>query len=90
MLAEFLRRFLGQSDSKTVAKDRLQFVLVHDRANISPATLDALKLDLIEVVSKYFDVDRNALGIEVQRHKTTSALVVNLPFKRPRMAREEN
>jgi cell division topological specificity factor len=88
VLAEFLKRFIKQSDSKTIAKDRLQFVLVHDRANITPDTLDALKLDLIEVVSKYFDVDREALGIEVQRHKTTSALVVNLPFRRSKVGKE--
>ena len=77
---------MTQSNSKRIAKDRLQFVLVHDRTHVSPEVLDALKIDLIEVVSKYFEVDRTALEIEVQRHKTTSALVVNLPFKRSKLA----
>ena len=34
------------------AKDRLKLVLIHDRASLSPAMMDNLRRDLVEVISK--------------------------------------
>lgn len=70
-----------------VVKDRLQFILVHDRTQIAPEALDALKLDLIEVFSRYFDLDREGLDIRVRQHTDLSLLVVSLPFRRSKPGR---
>ena len=40
------------SSSRQVAKERLQLVLVHDRAGISPQLLQTLKDEIISVISK--------------------------------------
>ena len=45
------------SSSKQVAKERLRLVLVHDRVNVSPNLLEALKEDLLEVISKYMEIN---------------------------------
>ena len=37
----------NQKTSKEIAKDRLKVVLIHDRANISPEVMQALKNDII-------------------------------------------
>ncbi len=57
------------ADSKDVAKDRLRLVLVHDRSMLPPETLDALRAELIEVVSRYFEVDHATLSMDVQRNQ---------------------
>lgn len=46
----------NQKTSKEIAKDRLKVVLIHDRANISPEVMQALKNDIIEVISHYRDI----------------------------------
>lgn len=48
----------NQKTSKEIAKDRLKVVLIHDRANISPEVMQALKNDIIEVISHYMDINK--------------------------------
>jgi cell division topological specificity factor len=74
------------ADSKNIAKDRLRLVLVHDRSMLPPETLDALRAELVEVVSRYFEVDRTTLSMDVQRTRESWALMVNLPLRRVRSA----
>ena len=46
-----------KKSSGNVAKDRLKFVLVSDRANCSPDTMKLLRDDIIKVISKYMEID---------------------------------
>jgi len=46
MIMGFLKRFFSNGGSKSVAKERLQIVLIHDRADISPEMLDGLRRDI--------------------------------------------
>ena len=48
----------NRKTSKEIAKDRLKVVLIHDRANISPEIMQAIKNDIIEVISHYVDIDK--------------------------------
>ena len=87
--ADIIRKWFKSSDdadSKNVAKDRLRLVLVHDRSMLPPETLDALRAELVEVVSRYFEVDRGTLSMDVQRTRESWALMVNLPLRRARSA----
>ena len=87
VLGEIIWKWLGKgTDSKAVAKDRLRLVLVHDRSMLPPATLDALRADLIEVVSRYFEIDRATLSMDVHRTRESWALSVNFPLRRTRSA----
>ena len=89
VFGEVIRKWFGKgddADSKNVAKDRLRLVLVHDRSMLPPETLDALRNDLIEVVSRYFEVDHATLSMDVQRTRESWALMVNLPLRRARSA----
>lgn len=80
-MLEFISRMLGKesASSKTVAKERLRLVLVHDRASISPAMLNRLRADLIEVISKYMEIDEAALEFNLLQDDTEVALVANIP-----------
>lgn len=83
-MLEFLSRFFGKesSSSKNVAKERLRLVLVHDRSSISPQLLEALKVDLIKVISNYMDIDEEALEVSLDSSENQVALVANIPVKR--------
>ncbi len=78
-------KFLGkEKSSKNVAKDRLKFVLVHDRANCSPEFLEKLKLNLLETISEYMEIDEENLQVNISQTTTDDgqpALVANIPIK---------
>ncbi len=47
---EFLSRLFSVGKSKEVAKERLQLVLIHDRNDIAPEKLEALKVDMVKLL----------------------------------------
>ncbi|MEW6726739.1 cell division topological specificity factor MinE [Desulforudis sp. 1088] len=82
-MLEFLARIFGRdSGSKSVAKERLRLVLVHDRANVSPQLLQLMKADLIKVISNYLEIDDEGLEVSLERNENQVALVANIPVKR--------
>ncbi len=84
-MMEFLTRLFGSTEpSGKLAKQRLQLVLVQDRANLSPQMLVLLKEDLITVISKYMEIDEEGLEVTVDRSADQVALVANIPIKRVR------
>ena len=50
-MAGFIDRLLGRKTSANSAKERLQLVLIHDRSNLPPGVLEALRDEIIEVIS---------------------------------------
>ena len=74
-------RLLGRNElnSGAVAKNRLQLVLVQDRVNLSPARMDQLKDELIQVISKYVEIDRNGIDIALTNSNRKSQLIANIP-----------
>ena len=82
-LRDILNKLLGhQKTSASIARERLQLVLAHDRSDLSPELLDQMKREILEVVSKYVEinVDEGAVSLETEDRMT--ALVANLPIKR--------
>ena len=79
-MASFLQRLFGsEKDSKELAKDRLKLVLIHDRASLSPAMMDNLRRDLVEVISKYMDFDEAAVDVQMAEQENMTMLEVNIP-----------
>jgi cell division topological specificity factor len=79
---EFLTKlFSKDGGSKNVAKERLRLVLVHDRTSISPQLLETLKTEMINVITKYMDIDESALEVNLDSSGNTVALVANIPVK---------
>lgn len=81
MLDLFQRLFGREGPSKEVAKERLRMVLVHDRASVSPQVWEALKIDLIRVISHYMDIDEAGMEVELQNHRDSVALVASIPVR---------
>ncbi|HEX7593033.1 MAG TPA: cell division topological specificity factor MinE [Anaerolineae bacterium] len=84
----FLERIFGRSSqSASAAKERLQFVLAHDRSDISPETLDILKDEIVKVISKHVEIDLEQVEVTVSRSGTLHRLVANIPVLNTRPTR---
>jgi cell division topological specificity factor len=76
-----LNRLLGRVEptSRDIAKDRLRLVLVQDRVNLSSEKMNELKDDLIKVISKYVEIDRDGIEISLTQNARQSRLTANIP-----------
>jgi cell division topological specificity factor len=82
-----LMDFFHRKNSGDVAKDRLKLLLVSDRANCSPDVMENIKNDIIQVISKYMEIDSEGLDIQITQTESESingtvpALCANIPIK---------
>ena len=84
-MSDFLDRLLGRNrKSANQAKDRLQMVLIHDRTNLSSSSLEALKDELIDVISRHIDIDPEAVKIEMNQEGRQQRLIADIPVRGPR------
>lgn len=83
-MLDFLTRIFNREagGSKNVAKERLRLVLVHDRASVSPQLLETLKVELIQVISNYMEIDEEALEVTLDNNENQVALIASIPVKR--------
>lgn len=82
----FFDRVLGRGSARgsgSTAKERLQFILVHDRIQLPPERLQAMKQEILEVISKYVSVDRENVDIALQQRHRDSLIVAEIPFSKP-------
>ncbi len=76
----------GKQKSKDVAKNRLKVVLVQDKGGLSEEMLAKLQGEIMEVISRYIEIDDNTLDVGVKKIETddgefVNALVANIPIK---------
>lgn len=62
------------------AAERLQVILYHDRAKLSPGTLDLLKEELVQVIVKHIDVNPEMVSIELSQKGRNQSLVADIPL----------
>ena len=78
----------AQPTSREAAKQRLQLVLVHDRNQIEPGMLELIKDEIIAVISKHLDVDRNGVQVNFTEGERESKLVADIPLLSRRQVRK--
>jgi cell division topological specificity factor len=81
---------LGMPDAtasaKEDAKNRLKLVLMHDRTQLSPTLIENMRDELVQVISKYVEIDQTALDLCLEQETNTIALVANISVVRAREA----
>ena len=83
----FFDNFFRKKNSGDVAKDRLKLLLVSDRSSCSPELMEQIKNDIIQVISKYMEIDAEALDIQITQTESDGengavpALFANIPIK---------
>ena len=79
----FIDRLFGRSsNSGQTAKERLQLVLLQDRVKLPPDTLEKMRDELINVISKYVDIDKDGIDISFTKASQQNCLVANIPIVR--------
>lgn len=84
MLHSLLDRLFsrGSSNSREDVKRRLKFVLAHDRADLSPETVEAMRQEILEVLSRYVDIDADDSEFSLESSRQATTLIANLPIRR--------
>ena len=88
-LRDTINRLLGlQRASATTARERLQLVLAHDRSDLNPELLEQMRREILEVVSRYVEIDLDEVDVSLETEDRVTALVANLPIRRAKAVRQ--
>ena len=68
--------------SREEAKQRLKVVLAHDRADLSAEMVEAMRKEIMEVVSRYVEIDTDDSEFNLESDNRATALVANLLIRR--------
>ncbi|MGH6636820.1 MAG: cell division topological specificity factor MinE [Gammaproteobacteria bacterium] len=72
-------------NSASVAKERLQIILAREHSDRDgPDYLPALKRDLLQVVSKYFDIDLDQVQVSLETEGDCEILELNIALPESR------
>ncbi len=63
---------------------------MHDRSKLDPQTLEKMRDELISVITKYVEIDGEALRLNFETESNTIALMANIPVLRQKEANDAN
>lgn len=83
-VAKFFRQQEGVEDeaSKSVATSRLKLVLMQDRTNLTPKILEQMRGELVDLLSKYLEMDKDLLELNFEQEGDQVALMLSIPVIR--------
>ena len=81
-VAKFFRPQEESEASKSVATNRLKLVLMQDRTNLTPRILEQMRGELIELLSKYVELDKELLELNFEQEGSQVALMLSIPVIR--------
>ncbi|MBZ8179887.1 MAG: cell division topological specificity factor MinE [Oscillatoria sp. PMC 1051.18] len=81
-LIEKIFKWKSAASSSMEAKRRLKLVIAHDRAGLSPEAIESMRKEILEVVSRYVDIDTEESEFALESDRQMTALIANLPIRR--------
>lgn len=81
-----LLSLFGRRSSATVARERLQILLAHERTEIGRGQSDlivALREEILAAVARHVSVERDGVHVKMNRGETVSTLEVEIEIRAP-------
>jgi cell division topological specificity factor len=79
-LLSLFNRVFGRQSSGATAKERLRLVLMSDHLSLAPEMVEAMKSDLVDVISRYVEVDRDRIDVHFEHQEKALAMMANIPI----------
>lgn len=71
-----------ENSAKEVACNRLRVVLMQDRTNLTPELMERMRKEMVELLSKYVEMDKEALELNLAHDGDQVALMLSIPVLR--------
>ena len=81
-IIQTINSWTGSHSTRYEAKSRLELVLANDRAGVNPEIINKMRQEILEVVSRYIDIDIEQTEFYIQTNERTTSLSANLPIKK--------
>lgn len=82
LISLFKQTETKEDNAKDIACNRLRVVLMQDRTNLTPELLQRMRRELIELLSKYVEMDKDALELNFDQEGDQMALMLSIPVIR--------
>ena len=79
-MIDWVKKLFGTQPSSTTAKERLRLVLMTDHIALAPELIENMKRDLVDVISRYVEVDREKVEVSFEQEDTALAMLANIPI----------
>lgn len=71
-----------EESAKETACNRLRVVLMQDRTNLTPELMERMRKEMIELLSRYVEMDKEALELNLEQDGDQVALMLSIPVIR--------
>ena len=80
-LLEMLFPWNSNANSRDRAKSRLKLIIAHDRASINPEMMTSMREEILDVVARYVEVNREEMEFSLSNDRRMTSLTANLPIR---------
>jgi cell division topological specificity factor len=74
--------FRPRPKSADIAAERLRIILAHERRGVNAPLIEQMKEEIIQVVSKFIEVDNRNIEVRLTEDSELEILEVTVPFHR--------
>lgn len=74
--------FRPRPKSADIAAERLRIILAHERRGVNAPLIEQMKEEIIQVVSKFIEVDNRNIEVRLTEDSELELLEVTVPFHR--------
>ena len=78
----FFKQTEPEANAKDIACNRLRVVLMQDRTNLTPELMERMRKELVELLSKDVEMDKEALELNLEQDGDQMALMLSIPVLR--------
>jgi cell division topological specificity factor len=81
-IADLLERlFGGKPESRDRVKQRLKFILAHDRVALTPQLVEQMRQDILAAIAKYVEIDEEGVEFGLESDRRTTLVIASLPIR---------